>query len=212
MYVDLFSGNRLTVWNKLWSVLSLRCDILDSTCCPLSPVYAGVCSVRGWGAGHTLVLLMLPHLLFCGGDSAQGVRRRIDYLKGVKGNIIPLFQGYGLSHRGFSSFRYLLCLGKACIWTSYQFVHPSNSVSWVLGLESKPPFPPSTPSPLWSHLCPCLPSEVWSECLCAKDHVERMLRPHILLWKCGILLWMWTVVGVQHQARESQPGNWDMCN
>ena len=41
----------------------------------------------------------------CGGGSAQGVRRtlQLDYLKGIKGNVIPFFQGYGLSHRGFSS-------------------------------------------------------------------------------------------------------------
>ena len=107
--------------------------------CPLSPVYTGVCSVEGWGAGHTLILLMLPHSSSDGG-SAQGVRRKtlVAWLsEGDEGKRNSIFSRlWFISQRLLFTFRYLLWLGKACMWTSYQFVHPSNSVCWVLGLES----------------------------------------------------------------------------
>lgn len=153
---DLFSGKRLTVWNRTWSVLSLRCDILDSTCCPLSQ-YTQRCALSGWGralsdladAASSSVVVALP----------KGWEDLVAWLsEGDKGKRNSIFQGYGLSPRGFSSHsRHLLWLGKACIWMSYQSVHPSNSVGWYRQ-RANLPFLPQL-SPLWSHLCPRLPSE-----------------------------------------------------
>ena len=117
MYFDLFSGKRLTVWNRTWSVLSLRCDILDSTCCPPSPVYTGVCSVGGWRAGHSLILLMLPPPLWwwlC----PRGEKDLVAWLsEGDKGKCNSIFSRlWFISQRLLFTFRYLeenlICLAS----------------------------------------------------------------------------------------------------
>lgn len=182
MYFDLFSGKRLTVWNRM-SVLFLEVwHFGQHSCCP-SPQHTQRASCRGV-EGRALSDLADAALLFCGGGSAQGVRRTrsLDYLKGIKGNVIPFFQGYGLSPRGFLHIQ-TPPLSRKPMRNVLSVCPPIKLCGLSAGLRELTSLSSLNAQPFVIHLCLRRPSEVRSKCLLAEDHIERMSRPHtILLW------------------------------
>lgn len=117
--------------------------------------------------------------------------QELGYLKGLGGNsdFIPPGMMWDLSEASAHIWMPNL-LGQERLLSepSYQ-LFPTLAGRFCVLSAGVTAFPDGSLLP--SHTVSSLPpSEIWSECFCAQDHIERMLRPHIFLWKCGMMLFM----------------------